>query len=177
MNRSVKKVFGPILTECWKNRDLDSLLDATRTASSSAYILRARFVNDKKIVRYIHVLPNSTLYNCAFAIVDAFGFAFDHCFGFYDKLNQYQNTSGATKRYELFSDLDEEEGIEPKCPGTYKTKIKQLWQEVGDTWIFLFDYGDNWLFEVRLEETNPKLQGVNYPHVLNKIGKAPEQYQ
>ena len=43
-------------------------------------------MNDKKISREIEILENASLYKLAEAVVDAYDFNFDHCFGFYDTL-------------------------------------------------------------------------------------------
>ena len=44
--------------------------------------------------------------------------------------------------------------------------------------FYLFDYGDSWYF--RITKTRKKMKqketGVNYPRVVEKVGKNPEQY-
>ncbi|RIH89477.1 IS1096 element passenger TnpR family protein [Calidithermus roseus] len=57
--------------------------------------------------RVIAIPPERSLYELAEAITDAFGFSFDHAFGFYNKL---KNPYDSSESYELFSDLEEEEG-------------------------------------------------------------------
>ena len=66
--------------------------------------------------------------------------------------------------------------IKPKAGSVKKTKISQVWKNSGDKRTFLFDYGDDWRFLVELLEirnVNPK---KNYPEIMEKFGKAPEQY-
>jgi hypothetical protein len=42
---------------------------------------------------------------------------------------------------------------------------------------FLFDFGDEWKFDVQLEQLNPENMKVKQPTVLEKGGKrAPKQY-
>lgn len=41
---------------------------------------------------------------------------------------------------------------------------------------FLFDYGDDWLFELEVREFGGKATGARYPRVLASRGEAPEQY-
>jgi len=42
--------------------------------------------------------------------------------------------------------------------------------------IFMFDYGDDWRFLVKLEDIKPVQEKQKYPAILEKKGKAPEQY-
>ena len=45
-----------------------------------------------------------------------------------------------------------------------------------EKWTFLFDYGDDWTFDVTyqgLQEAPPR---VRLPRVLESVGTAPEQY-
>jgi len=52
--------------------------------------------------RVIAVLGRTTLYRLARAIIDAFGFRFDHLFGFYDNTKSWASSK---IRYELNVDL------------------------------------------------------------------------
>jgi len=82
------------------------------------------------------------------------------------------------ERYELFTDLIEEgENIEPTGAGSVKkTKTKEVWQNIGDKMLFLFDYGDSWQFVIELIQFGDKKTNQKYPHILKKTGKAPRQY-
>ena len=42
--------------------------------------------------------------------------------------------------------------------------------------LFLFDYGDEWLFRVELTATGRKVAKARYPRVLAKAGPSPVQY-
>ena len=41
---------------------------------------------------------------------------------------------------------------------------------------YLFDFGDNWLFEVRLEKLEPVNPKIRKPVVIDGRGQAPPQY-
>jgi hypothetical protein len=41
---------------------------------------------------------------------------------------------------------------------------------------FLFDYGDEWLFQVEVIGRSHREPGIKYPRVLTSVGEAPEQY-
>lgn len=60
------------------------------------------YTNDKKIIRKIRIAGTKSLYNFAKVITQAFGFEFDHCFGFYDTLRDRKNCK---KAFELFVDI------------------------------------------------------------------------
>ena len=76
--------------------------------------------------------------------MQAFDFDFDHAFGFYGKLDEYVFDSPV--RYELFADL--EGGGEARS--VKRTKVGQAFLAVGSKMQFLFDYGDDWRFQVEL---------------------------
>jgi hypothetical protein len=131
----------------------------------------------RRLWRKIAMRSNATLYGFAGAILDAFGFDFDHCFGFYS--NTKRNMYDSERVYEYFVDLKEEdEGLEvtPDAKPTKKTRLDKVWKKAGDTMLFLFDYGDEWRFPVRLEQVGAVRKGAKYPHVIDSKGEAPEQY-
>jgi hypothetical protein len=41
--------------------------------------------------------------------------------------------------------------------------------------IYLFDFGDNWEFQLLLEEIKPEVR-ILYGEMIGSQGKAPEQY-
>ena len=105
----------------------------------------------------------------------AFDFDFDHSFVFY---NNFSKIFESSECYELFKDIEEEEGLEPtKCEGVKKTKVKKVFNEIGKQMLFLFDYGDNWHFTVELIDIKEKNAEEKYPSVLESVGKAPRQYE
>ncbi len=141
------------------------------------FIFKVSLLRNSKISREIEVLENMNLYKLAEAIIDAYGFDFDHCFGFFNKI-QETKFYDSEKKYELFTDLIEEgENLEPTgAESVKKTKVKDAWQNVGGKMMFLFDYGDNWQFIVELKSFGEKDINKKYPIVLSKTGKAPRQY-
>jgi len=137
------------------------------------YIFKTNLFGNKKISRTIEILGEASLYKLAEAIVGAYDFDFDHCFGFYSNIKSdfYHDSE---KQYELFADLDD---VEPTEAGSVKkTKISSVWQKKGDKMMFLFDYGDGWRFLVEFDGFGKKESDSKYPRIIEKIGKAPEQY-
>ena len=66
----------------------------------------ASLQSDPSIYREIEVTCTTSLYRLATAIVAAFGFDFDHAFGFYTKLTG-RDVLRSEPRYELFQDMGE----------------------------------------------------------------------
>jgi len=128
-----------------------------------------------EISREIEIPENANLYKLAEAIVDAYDFDFDHCFGFFSNISESRYFD-SERKYELFTDL-ENEGIEPTGAGSVKkTKVSEVWKNIGDKMLFLFDYGDNWQFVVELIGFRTKDAKKKYPYIVKKIGRAPKQY-
>ena len=125
----------------------------------------------EKVLRKIQIAESKTLYNLAGAIARAFGFYFDHCFGFYDNFRRYHDSR---KAYELFTDIGEDPT--PGVKGVKATKVSQAFKSPGEKMLFLFDYGDGWRFAVELKEIKQAEKWDLKPVILESIGKAPEQY-
>jgi len=135
-------------------------------------IIRAALERRKSIYREVEIEGSKSLYNLAEAIVAAFGFDFDHAFGFYSGLT-WTTMMRAHPRYELFFDMGE---ADPGVASVKKTKIAQAFPAIGHTMLFLFDYGDDWHFRVSLRGTDTKVAKVRYPRVVATKGEAPRQY-
>lgn len=118
---------------CWR---------LNNTYIMKTYIFKTNLFRDKKIIREIEVLENINLYKFAEAIIGAYDFHLDHAFGFFSKIadSRYFDSE---RKYELFADMKSRD-IEPTGTASVKkTKISDVWKNIGDKMLFLFDYGDN----------------------------------
>lgn len=75
-------------------------------------------------------------------------------------------------KYELFADM----GEQTNARSARKTRVADVFSNVGHTMLFMFDYGDDWRFVVEVIGLGQKVARTRYPKVLTKVGKAPEQY-
>ncbi len=141
-------------------------------ARNDTLIIRVALEGEVSIYREIEIEGSKSLYRLAEAIVAAFGFDFDHAFGFYSGLKP-ATMMRISPRYELFVDMGD---ADPGVLSVKKTKIGKAFPDVGHTMLFLFDYGDDWLFRVRLQKTAKKIAQVRYPRVVATHGAAPVQY-
>lgn len=141
-------------------------------AATETLIFRVALDGHKSIYRDIEIESRRSLYAFAEAIVAAFGFDFDHAFGFYTGLTR-ASYSRKLPKYELFADMGEADaGVQ----SVKKTTVSKAFPAVKHELLFLFDYGDEWLFRVTLRETSKKIAKTRYPRIVAQGGKAPEQY-
>ena len=140
-------------------------------AQTDTFIIRAALDGESSIYRDIEIETSKSLYKLADAIVSAFGFDFDHAFGFYggDPFARKR----AQPRYELFADMGE---TDRDALSVKKTKIAEAFPVIGSSLLFLFDFGDEWRFWVEIKAKGTKVAKVRYPRVVASEGEAPEQY-
>jgi Plasmid pRiA4b ORF-3-like protein len=138
-----------------------------KAATKTVHVIRVAL--KPKVYRDIEIASAQTLHDLAEAIVQAFDFDFDHAFGFYSKLTG--NIYDSPLRYELFADMGESDARSVK-----KTRIAGALPSVGDKMRFLFDYGDEWHFQVAVVGHGQAQPGVQYPRQVASVGKAPRQY-
>jgi hypothetical protein len=140
-------------------------------AQTDTLIIRAALDGAASIYRDIEIEASKSLYRLAEAIVSAFGFDFDHAFGFYS--GSARTAMRKHPRYELFADMGD---ADPGVLSVKKTKVAQAFPAVGHSLLFLFDYGDEWLFKVKLKATGKKVAKARYPRIVASQGEAPPQY-
>jgi hypothetical protein len=145
---------------------------------AQAYVIRAKLAPN--LYRDVQIDASKSLYDLAGAILKAYDFDNDHAFGFY---NTHKNPYQATQRYELFVDLaggdvEEFDDDRPPAKSVKKNVISQLYeQDTKADWGFLFDYGDDWFFELKLKKVLANLPASEAKgQVVNQKGEAPEQY-
>lgn len=140
------------------------------------YIIRAKLKQDKRIYRDIEVREDILLYDFARTIMDSFEFDFDHLFGFGNNPDNFYRSTAQyeVKHNDTFSSLFEEE----EAGDVKKTVISgvDFFAKEKDKMSFLFDFGDDWEFEIELIGFGEKERKVKYPRVLKVNGKAPQQY-
>ena len=141
-----------------------------RMPERSTHILRTCLLNEPEVYRDIEIDSGKSLADLAEAIVGAFDFEFDHAFGFYSSLSRGRPSKSGPS-YELFADMGESDAFSVR-----NTRIAEAFSSVGKSLIFMFDYGDEWLFRIELTGTGTKAPRSRYPKVLAKAGTSPEQY-
>ena len=140
-------------------------------ADVETHTFRVTLRDEPSVYRDIEIGSAASLAKLAEGIVHAFDFEFDHAFGFYPDTRGRAVMRGRPA-YELFADMGEATGT----LSVRNTRIDDAFREVGQAMVFLFDYGDEWLFRVELTAMGRKVAKGRYPKVLAKAGPSPVQY-
>jgi hypothetical protein len=110
----------------------------------------------------IAIPANYSLESLASAILNAVQFDYDHLYSF-----SYENSFGALERIN-HPYMDE-------GPWASDVMVGDVPLRVGQGMNYLYDFGDNWEFDVTLEGVDPD-KAVKKPVLLETHGKPPEQY-
>jgi hypothetical protein len=120
-------------------------------------------------IRVIEIEEADTLYDLHDAIQDAVNFGRDHPFEFY-----LANSSSpwAERRW-----LSEKEEWGDKEGDFCRIRLMDIWPTGRKKLYYLFDFGDNWTFEIRKKRGTRKPENnIKYPRVVKAIGPNPQQY-
>lgn len=117
----------------------------------------------------IQIPSEYTLDDLAYAIIQAVGFDMDHCYGFYDNL---KNPYRSKEEYTLFADIGED--AKPDDSGVETTRIDSAFRPKKKM-LFLFDYGDDWMFLVTCTDERQG-RAFKRPKLLSESGEPPQQY-
>jgi hypothetical protein len=118
----------------------------------------------KKIWRKISLSHKHTLGDLHNAIQEAFCFDNDHLYAFYIDGNQRTGKPIYCK------------GMEKGENTSDNTSIYSLELYKGQKMLYLFDFGDEWKFDVELMEITKETSIPLKPVIVESKGKAPEQY-
>jgi hypothetical protein len=150
----LQPILKPYFSE-WRN-NLAILERATR---EGVHVFR---VSLGRIWRRIAIPALAPLDSLASAIINSVGFSHDHLYNF-----SYENRFGGLA-YLNHPYMDE-------GPWASEVEIGDLPIRIGEAMDFLYDFGDQWEFDVVLERVDPEMD-VQEPVVLERHGESPEQY-
>ena len=153
---ALQPVLQPYFPE-WRN----NLLLPDDLATNGLYIFKVSL--DAKTWRRIAIPAALTLDDLSGAILSAFDFDEDHLYQF-----SYRNRFGVTER--ILHPVMEE------SPSTDEVAVGEVPLQPGASMEYLFDFGDMWRFDVKLEEIDPADAKIKKPKLLEKRGAAPPQY-
>jgi hypothetical protein len=141
---------------------------ATTTAEGTTHLLCALL--RPALYRDIELESTDTLHTLAWGITRAFGFDFEHAFGFFSRLTG--RVFASPIRYELLADAASSDASRD----VHEASVARAFPRLGSKMLFVYDYGDEWRFRVELIGRGETAAGVAYPRVVARLGKAPEQY-
>ncbi len=145
------------------------------TCTPPTYTFRVRILgsgsappNAWQIWREIELASNQTLADLGEAIPEAFAFDDPHLWAFF--------LSGKPWDERTEYALDPE----PNLLGARRPKAAErlpIREAPGKEFLYIFDFGDEWHFGVKLARTSDRLEpGARYPRVVARQGKSPPQY-
>ena len=150
------------------------------------FTFKVKMSHDKRVWRKVEVLGSQTLDDLHKVIQEAYGFDADHLYSYFmsgrvwDHSDfEYHHPDAAPqtpieKRMRVSAS-----GIRGSYPGlrlpATKMSIESLNLAPKQRFLYLFDYGDEWQFEVEFVEEGVS-EGGRYPRILGGVGESPQQY-
>lgn len=125
------------------------------------YVFKVALAKD--LWRRIEISAKHTLEDLHHAIQGAYHFDDDHLYSFF--------MDGEAWSDERLTSPWDDEG-----PHVDEARIGELGLSVGQRMLYLFDYGDEWRFQVELEEIRTASHKITKPKIVEKKGRAPKQY-
>ena len=126
------------------------------------------------VSRTIQIRGDQTLEDLHRAIFDAFGRSDEHMYEF-----QFGKGPMDPKapRYVLpgafEADMSE---VTPPAGRVDRTRIDSLALEIGRSFGYWFDFGDDWWHQINVEAIDDKVPAGKFPKETKRIGKSPPQY-
>ena len=151
----LQSILQPFFPEWQKN-----LIVPKPVFQEGAYYFK---VSLGSIWRRIAIGGKNSFESFSYCILDSFDFDDDHLYSF-----TYRNRFGVPIKINHPS-MDE-------SPWVDKVLIGKIGLTPHKTLTFLYDFGDNWEFEVTLERIEPSNRKIKKPIILESHGEAPEQY-
>ena len=129
--------------------------------SKESYVISVSLMPE--CYRHLQISGNSTLLELHSAIIDAFDFMDDHAHAFF-----MDNRA--------WSELDcyYMKGAEEYEPTTEKYKLCQLNLYKGMQFKYVFDFGDEWMFQCKVLRVLEEV--TETPRIIKSKGEAPKQY-
>jgi hypothetical protein len=128
------------------------------------YVLRVSYRYKPDFWREIEIAEDQNLEDLHLAIQQALKWDDDHLYSFFMGKRPYD------EKREIGSPWSESERR------TYTTTISSLKLKLKQVFLYLFDFGDDHLFDIQVMSINPKAPKGKYPKVVGKQGRSLKQY-
>ena len=119
----------------------------------------------KDVWRRIDVRGNQTLTDLHDAIQEAFGLDADHLYAFFLSGKAWDRST---------------EYVDPRArePGDRSARVRldRLSLRPRQRFLYIFDFGDEWRHDIRVEKLDLKTDRGEYPRIVEEHGEAPPQY-
>ena len=137
--------------------------------------IKEKFAKKNPVIsRTIKIRGDQTLEDLHHAIFDAFGRWEEHMYEF-----QFGKGPMDPKapRYVLAGTFEMDMGEDnPPAGRVDQASIESLGLEVGRSFGYWFDFGDDWWHQINVEDIEDKAPSGKFPRVSKRVGKSPPQY-
>ena len=149
-----------------------------RTGSKIEYQFKVRLKQRRSIWRSVVLCGNQTLEDLHEAIFMAFERYDEHLYSFYFPSGPARRTASfkGHKEYTAPQGFYPLEGFEPDRFSASSATLNTLKFTVGQTFEYLFDFGDEWWHEIAVEAIGQSKVGDTYPRIVGQRGPSPPQY-
>lgn len=147
--------------------------------SEIQYLFKVNLKGRRSIWRTVLLRGDQNLDDLHEAIFAAFDRYDEHLYCFYfPKARRRRLPSGKPPReYRSPHGFDRTKGFEiDNQYNAAKARLDDLRLKVGQTFEYLFDFGDEWWHEIIVQEIGPSESGGTYPRILEKRLASPPQY-
>src|SRR5829696_7304211 len=151
---------------------------AKRTAAT-VYLFKVALQGAKKIWRRIAVRSDQSLDDLHRAIFDAFDRDDEHLYSFYFPAPGTKGRKALQTAVEYTHPVNAEEGDpfgDRPLHNAGETPLGTLGLIPKQTFLYLFDFGDDWWHELTVEQTDGPVEKGRYPRVVERHGESPPQY-
>lgn len=163
VKRNKKEYAFDIFKNIFKENTVKNTVEVKAKINKGGnYTFKVSF--SKTIWRKINLSYKHTLGNLHSAIQKAFQFDDDHLYAFYMGSSRKSGKAIYCKYAEHEGDIAE------------KTTIESLELYKGERFLYLFDFGDEWEFNIELVEYDEESPIILKPEIIESKGKSPEQY-
>jgi hypothetical protein len=127
-----------------------------------------------EVSRTIQIRGDQTLEDLHRAIFDAFDRWDEHMYEFQFGKGPMDPKAPRYVLPEAFQ-MDSREK-NPPAGRVDQTSIESLGLEVGRSFGYWFDFGDDWWHQINVEAIEDEAPGGTFPRVTNRVGESPPQY-
>ena len=149
-----------------------------RKRSDTQYTFKVNLKGRKSIWRTMVLRGDHTLHDLHEMIYEAFDRYDEHLYSFYfpKEPTRRDGFDFQAKEYSSPVMLEEPDPFPEERPhNAAKTTLDSLHLRVGQTFEYLFDFGDQWRHEIRVVAKEP-LTEKSLPKPLERHGDSPSQY-
>jgi hypothetical protein len=147
--------------------------------SSKQYLFKVKLKGNRRIWRLVVLRGDQTLNDLHETIYLAFDRYDEHLYSFYfpKAPTRQQGFDSQPKEYTSPNSIGERSYFDdPKRFNAARTRLDGLHLTVGQTFEYLFDYGDMWWHELKVVGIEPIDPKSKLPMIAERHGESPQQY-